>query len=258
MSADIAVLRNARQAGQRLPRLEDRRHLAGRGNFVADVRLTGLRDVAFLRSQVAHGDLDGVELTDGIDADAVWTAERLAPFVLPMRAMLKRPNYNGADFPIFATDRVRYVGELIAAVIADTRGLAEDMVEQLVPNIRARQAIIDPTASLDPDAPRLHDSWADNVYMRNARTIGQFDAAVARADVVVTRDLTMARVAALPLETRGCVASYDRGSRILTVYLSTQRPHLIRTMLSEQLVGIEEGQILRHRSGCRRRLWRQE
>jgi carbon-monoxide dehydrogenase large subunit len=243
VSTDIAVPRNARQAGQRLPRLEDRRHLAGQGNFVADVRLSGLRDVAFLRSQVAHGDLDGVELTDGVDAGAVWTAERLAPFVLPMRAMLKRPNYNGADFPVLATDRVRYVGELIAAVIADTRGLAEDMVEQLVPNIRARQAIIDPTASLDPDAPRLHDAWADNVYMRNARTIGDFDAAVARADVVVTRDLTMARIAALPLETRGCVASYDRGTRILTIHLSTQRPHLIRTMLAEQLTGIEEGQI---------------
>src|SRR6202042_1539741 len=105
--------------------------------------------------------------------------------------------------------------------------------------IRARRAIIDPTASLDPDAPRLHDAWADNVYMRNARTIGDFDAAVVRADVVVTRDLTMARIAALPLETRGCVASYDRGTRILTIHLSTQRPHLIRTMLAQQLTGIE-------------------
>ena len=239
----VLPLHNARQVGQRLPRLEDRRHLAGRGNFVADVRLPGLRDVAFLRSQVAHGDLNGVQLMDGVDSDAVWIAERIAPLVLPMRAMLKRPNYQQADFPIFATDRVRYVGELIAAVIADTRGLAEDMAERIAPNIVPRPAIIDPAASLADDAPRLHDAWPDNVYMRNARTIGDFDAAVARAEVVVTRDLTMARIAALPLETRGCVASYDRGTRILTLYLSTQRPHLIRTMLAEQLTAIEEGQI---------------
>jgi carbon-monoxide dehydrogenase large subunit len=243
MSVNAFPLHNARQVGQRLPRLEDRRHLAGRGNFVADVRLPGLRDVAFLRSQVAHGDLNGVELIDGIDADAVWTSERLGPFVRPMRAMLKRPNYQQADFPILATDRVRYVGELIAAIVADTRGLAEDMAEHVVPTISPRPAVVDPMAALADGAPRLHDAWADNVYMRNARTIGDFDAAVARADVVVTRDLTMARIAALPLETRGCVASYDHGARILTVYLSTQRPHLIRTMLSEQLTGIEEGQI---------------
>src|SRR5258708_3466506 len=138
VSTDSAVPRNARQVGQRLPRLEDRRHLAGRGNFVADVRLPGMRDVAFLRSQVAHGDLDGVALTDGIEADAVWTAERLAPVVHPVHAMLKRPNYRGADFPIFATDRVRYVGALIAAVISYSRALAADTARHLVPNIDAR------------------------------------------------------------------------------------------------------------------------
>jgi carbon-monoxide dehydrogenase large subunit len=235
--------RNTRQVGRPVTRLEDRRHLAGRGAFVADVRLQGLRDVAFLRSQVAHGDLRGVSIADDVDAGAVWTAERIAPLVRPMRATLKRPNYRVADFPILATDRVRYVGELIAAVVADTRAIAEDVAERLQADIELRPAVVDPLASLAPDSPRLHDSWPDNVYMRSARTIGDFDAAVARADVVVTRDLTMARIAALPLETRGCVASYDRGARALTVYLSTQRPHLIRTMLAEQLTEIEESRI---------------
>jgi len=243
VSIETPTARNTRQVGRPVTRLEDRRHLAGRGTFVADVRLPGLRDVAFLRSQVAHGDLRGVSIADGVDASAIWTAERLAPLVRPMRAILKRPNYRVADFPILASDRVRYVGELIAAVVADSRAVAEDVAEQLLADVELRPAVVDPLASLAADSPRLHDSWPDNVYMRNARTIGDFDAAVAQADVVVTRDLTMARIAALPLETRGCVASYDRGVRALTVYLSTQRPHLIRTMLAEQLTEIEESRI---------------
>jgi aerobic carbon-monoxide dehydrogenase large subunit len=243
VSLEIQTSRNTRQVGRPVTRLEDRRHLAGRGSFVADVRLPGLRDVAFLRSQVAHGDLRGVSLADGVDAGAVWTAERLAPLVRPMRATLKRPNYRVADFPVLATDRVRYVGEMIAAVVADTRAVAEDIAEQLLPDIGLRDAVVDPLASLAPDAPRLHALWPDNVYMHNGRTIGDFDAAVAQADVVVTRDLAMARVGALPLETRGCVASYDRGARTLTLYLSTQRPHLIRTMLAEQLTEIDESRI---------------
>ncbi|WP_454651215.1 xanthine dehydrogenase family protein molybdopterin-binding subunit [Bradyrhizobium liaoningense] len=243
MNSLAEIVRNTRQVGEPLTRLEDRRHLSGRGKFVADVRLPGLRDVAFLRSQIAHGDLLGVGIPEGVDADAVWNAERLAPFVRPMRAALKRPNYRVADFPVLATDRVRYVGELIAAVIADTRALAEDMVERLEPNIRQREAIVDPLAALAGQSNLLHDEWPDNVFMRNGRTIGDFDAAVARAEVSVSREFTMARIGALPLETRGCVASYDRGSQTLTVYLSTQRPHLIRTMLAEQLTGIEEGRI---------------
>jgi carbon-monoxide dehydrogenase large subunit len=243
MNRPAVITRNTRQVGQPLTRLEDRRHLAGCGKFVADVRLPGLREVAFLRSQIAHGDLLGVGIPNDVDADAVWDAGRLAPFVHPMRAALKRPNYRVADFSVLATDRVRYVGELIAAVVADNRAKAEDIVEKLEPNIRQREAIIDPLAALTTQTIRLHDEWPDNVYMRNGRTIGDFDAAVARADISVSREFTMARIGALPLETRGCVASYDRSSRILTLHLSTQRPHLIRTMLAEQLNGIEEGQI---------------
>lgn len=239
--------RNATQVGQPLPRLEDRRHLMGQGGFVADIRLPGMRDVAFLRSPVAHGLLRPLSVPQGFDAGALWTAERLRGRVRPIRAVLNRPAFRPSDHPILAEGSVRHVGEMIAALVAPDRARAEDMAEALHPDIEPLPVLSDPEAALAPNAPVLHPGWPDNVYMTMSRTLpgseGEFEAAVAAADVHVTRRLTMARVAPLPLEPRGCVAQFDRGTGVLTLWLSTQRPHLIRTMLAEQLEGIEERDI---------------
>jgi carbon-monoxide dehydrogenase large subunit len=202
-----------------------------------------MRDIAFVRSPVAHGDLKSIAIAQGLEYDAVWTAERLKDRVRPIRAALNRPGFRVADQPVLASGRVRYVGEMIAAVVADNRAVAEDLLSSVQSDIDSRDAVLDPEQALRPDAPLLHEEWPSNAYSSSTRTIGDFEGAVARAEVVVTRDLRMARVMPLPMETRGCVASYDHGTRILTIYLSTQRPHLIRTMLAEQLVGIDESQI---------------
>ncbi|CAH1690389.1 Ald_Xan_dh_C domain-containing protein [Hyphomicrobiales bacterium] len=231
------------QIGRPVRRLEDRRHLAGQGRFVADIRLPGMRDIAFLRSNIAHGVLNGVEIPVHIDPGVVWTSKRLEGLALPMVAALRNPNYRTAPFPVLATDRVRYVGQLVAAVVAPTRAAAEDIVEQITPDIDPLDAVVDPERAILADAPRLHADWPDNVYMRSARSVGDLDAAIARADVSITRHLRMARIGAMPLETRGVVAAYDHGQKMLTIHISTQRPHLIRTMLADQLIGIDESQI---------------
>jgi carbon-monoxide dehydrogenase large subunit len=237
------LLRNAAQVGQPLPRLEDERHLAGQGRFVADVQLSGTKEVAFLRSPVAHATFLPIAVPEGVPAAAVWTAERLAELVRPIRAVLDRPAFRPSDQPVMAAGTVRHVGEIMAAVVAETRAVAEDLAETLQPDFSPLPVVSDPEAALSPGAAVLHPGWTDNVYMTMARTIGPFEENVSKAEVHVTRRLTMARIAALPLETRGCVASYDHGSRVLTLYLSAQRPHLIRTMLAEQLTGIEERDI---------------
>ncbi len=237
------ALRNSTQVGQPLTRLEDRRHLAGQGGFVADIRLTGMRDVAFLRSAVAHARLGAIAVPEDAPPGAIWTAAQFAGLVRPIRAVLDRPAYRPSDQPVIAEGTVRHVGEIIAAAIADTRALAEDLAERIEPDFDMLPAITDPEQALSPEAAPLHPGWADNVYMTMGRTIGEYDAMVARADVHVTRHLRMERIGAMPLETRGCVADFDRGSGVLTLWLATQRPHLIRTMLAEQLVGIAERDI---------------
>lgn len=242
-SVNETALRNSAQVGRPLTRLEDRRHLAGQGGFVADVRLPGTRDVAFLRSAVAHARLGGIAVPPDAPHGSVWTAEHFAGLVRPIRAVLDRPAYRPSDQPVIAEGTVRHVGEIVAAAIADTRALAEDLAERIEPDFEMLPAISDPEQALLPSTAPLHPGWTDNVYMTMGRTIGEFDAMVARADVHVTRHLRTERIGAMPLETRGCVADFDRGSGVLTVWLSTQRPHLIRTMLAEQLTDIEERDI---------------
>ena len=237
------LLRNAAQVGQPLTRLEDERHLAGQGRFVADIRLPGMKDVAFLRSPVAHATFAPIAVPGDVPADAVWTAERMAGLTTPIRAVLDRPAFRHSEQPVLATGTVRHVGEIMAAVVAENRAIAEDFAERLQPEFDMLPVISDPEQALLPEMPPLHPGWTDNTYMTMGRTTGPFEENVARAEVHVSRRLTMARVGAMPLETRGCVAHYDRGQGTLTLYLSAQRPHLIRTMLAEQLPGIMERDI---------------
>lgn len=229
--------------GVPLLRVEDARHLHGRACFVADVRLPGLRDVAFLRSQVAHGRLEGIEIGAGVDAQSVWTAQRLEGRVRPLRASLLRPGFKAADQPILAEGRVRYVGELIAAVVAQDRASAEDAVGNLSAQIIELPALVSVEQALADDAPRLHEHWPDNLYSASQAVLGDYLAASARADVVVARSFKTARVLPMPMETRGCVAHFDRGTGVLTLHVSCQRPHLLRSMLAEQLTGIDESRI---------------
>jgi carbon-monoxide dehydrogenase large subunit len=226
--------------GQALPRVEDARHLRGLSRYVADIAVPGCVEVAFVRSAVAHGRLRGLALPEGTPADAVWDAQRIAPLTVPIEARLLRKEFNSAPMPLLATDRVRYVGEPIAAVTAPTRALAEDLVETCQSAIDPLPVVTDALAELDHPHPPLHDGLASNIVMRSGRSVGDEAAFSGRR---ITRRLSMARVLASPLEGRGCVAWVDASTGELVVHASHQRPHLLRTFLAEHLVGIEEADI---------------
>ena len=226
--------------GRPVPRVEDARHLKGLSRFIADIQVPGCVEVAFLRSPVAHGRLRAFELSEGISPDAVWDAARIAPLTVPIEARLMRKEFNSAPMPLLASDRVRYVGEAIAAVTAPTRAEAEDRVEAILPQIDPLPVVTDALAELDDPHPPLHDGLASNVVMRSGRTIGDASAFSGRS---VTRRFSMARVLASPLEGRGCVAWVDASTGELVVHASHQRPHLLRTFLAEHLVGIAEADI---------------
>lgn len=226
--------------GQSLARVEDNRHLRGVSRFIADISMPGCVEVAFLRSSVANGRLRGVVVPDQVPAEAVWLATRIAPLTVPIEAKLYRKEFQSAPMPLLAVDRVRYVGEAIAAVTAATRGEAEDLVEALSPDIEPMPVVVDVLAELDEPSVPLHEELASNVVMRSGRTIGDETAFAGRS---VTRRFSMARVLASPLEGRGCVAWIDAATGELVVHVSHQRPHLLRTFLAEHLVGISEADI---------------
>ncbi|WP_406135909.1 xanthine dehydrogenase family protein molybdopterin-binding subunit [Streptomyces sp. NBC_01089] len=241
MSTEKAVSARRNGVGARAARREDSRHLAGRGCFVADMRLPGLREVAFVRSQAAHGRLRAVTVP-GADREAVWTAARLAPFAEPLTATSTLDGFRAAPLPNLAADKVRYVGEPIALAIAASRAEAEDVAGRVGVDIEPLPAVVGFDSALAPDAPTVHDDWPDNIYATTSGEVGDVDAAAREAAVSVTREYTMHRQAVVPLETRGVMAQYNRSADELTVWSSTQTPHMIRDMIALQL-GMEARRV---------------
>ncbi len=231
-----------RGVGARLPRNEDRRHLHGRGHFVADVQLPGLRDVAFVRSPRAHGKITGIETESLPKGGVVITAQDLAHAVRPIVANVNNPNFRSSEYPVLARDVVRFVGEPIAMVVADDRARAEDLAESVAVDIDPLPAVVDSIEALQPDSPLVHDAWPDNRFLEVVREFGDVDRAAAEADVHVTRTFRLGRHAPMPLETRGCVAYLDHRTDQLVLYSSTQFPHVVKSMLAE-LLGMQERRI---------------
>jgi carbon-monoxide dehydrogenase large subunit len=229
-----------RVIGQPVARVEDARHLQGLSSFIADLTVPHCREVAFLRSPMAFGNLRGVRVPAHAPPGSVWTSAEIGPLTVPIEARLLRKEFNAAPIPLLAEGRVRFVGEAVAAVSAASRAAAEDLVEELEAEIEPLQPVLDAWQEAERGTTPLHEGLASNVVMRFGRTIGDEAAFRGRS---VTRRLSMARVLASPLEGRGCLCRIDPATGELVVHASHQRPHLLRSFLSEHLRGICEADI---------------
>ena len=226
--------------GASLARKEDARFMTGRGQFVGDIRLPGMLDVAFVRSPVAHGLLGDIVKPDGA-ADSVFTMDDLTG-VLPICAVTTLEGFKPSDQWPLARGKVRQVGEMIAMCVAATRALAEDLVAQVDVQIDDLPAVVDMLQARGSVPPALvHDEWGDNVFLQT-RVGGGIDAIKASAPIVVRRHLRTARQSMAPLEGRGVVCHWDSRLDQLVMYSSAQMPHINRAGLSECL-GIDQASI---------------
>jgi carbon-monoxide dehydrogenase large subunit len=232
---------NGEGIGARLPRKEDDRYMRGRGRYVADFRLPGMLEVAFLRSPQAHARIRTVSIPPAA-RDRVFIAEDLArDGVVPIRADTTLPGFKSSLQPILATDKVRHVGEPIAMCIAGTRAEAEDLAAAVEVDFEELPAVVDMLAARAPVSPLVHEHWGDNLFLTTEIDI-DFEAAVSKAAASVTKELRTARQVMSPLEGRGVVAEWDSRVDQLVLISSTQQPHIVRSGLAECL-GIEEGRI---------------
>lgn len=229
----------AKGVGARLRRKEDRRFLRGVGRYIGDFRLDRMRDVAFVRSPVAHGRIVGVEIPDQFRS-SVFVAKDLAG-VRPIRAVSPLPGFKVSEQPPLVADKVRQVGELIAMCVADTRAEAEDMAAAVTVDIDALPAVVDMVKAREPGSPLVHENWGDNDYIEVAFG-GDIAAAASTATIRVTRELRTARQCMAPIEGRGFIAEWDSRLDQLILHAATQFPHVVRTGLAECL-GLAEGQI---------------
>jgi len=240
----------ARWLGERVPRLEDTKLLTGRALFTDDVDLPGMLHAAFLRSDDAHGvlrsvDVEAARRRPGVVA--VWTAADLGEYWKPGPALVPPPPiaglvFNSATQVPLAREKVRHVGEPLALVVAVSRYVAEDALDDIVVDVEPLPAVTDLEAALAPGAPLVHEALGGNVAARARQTKGDYAAARGRAHKVIARRFRYDRGAAAAIENRGVVAAWDAKTEELTVWDTTQAPIPIRNGLAAML-GLGESQV---------------
>ena len=233
--------------GARIRRREDPRLITGRATYVDDVRQVGTVYAAFVRSPYGHAKLTGIDtsaLKDDPHVIAVYTGEDLhhahglkssLPVAHKMADLKTPPHY------ILALDEVRFVGEPIAVVVADSPYTARDAAENIVVEYDELPAVIDMEKAA-AGAPFVHESLGTNVAYTFPFAAGDVNKAFAEADVTIKQRIVNQRVAPVPIEPRSMVANYDAGMQQLTIYSATQIPHLLRTQLAVVL-GLPENKI---------------
>jgi carbon-monoxide dehydrogenase large subunit len=225
--------------GASLPRKEDERYLLGHGMFIADIRMPGLQDVAFVRSPVAHGRVRGINTPQNA-APHVFTLADIGPLNI-LEAGPELTAHRHSPYPALADERVRYVGQTIAACVQPTRAQAEDLAARVSVDIEELPPVVDAVAAMRPGSPRLFETWPDNAYI--STTVSEGDpSALASAPLRLRRQLRMNRQATVSLECRGVLAYWDHRLNELVVYLSTQGGQVKRLALS-QILGLPEHQV---------------
>jgi carbon-monoxide dehydrogenase large subunit len=229
----------ARAIGASVKRVEDPRILTGRGRYVDDVVLPGMLHAAFFRSQVPHGRLRSLDASEARRLPgvvAVYTGDDIQRLTTATQAgaasgMNQMPGLKVPMVYALATDKVRYVGDPIALVVAESRYIAEDALELIVEDIEMLEAVVTYDDALNPEKPPLFDELGDNVNLKSEMGFGDVDAAFAKADRVIRADIHVHRHQPVPMECRGTIASWDADAEQLTIHTSTQSPHMFRMVL---------------------------
>lgn len=231
-----------RGVGASVRRKEDARLLEGRGRFIGDMRFPGQLEAAFLRSPIAHGRIKAIHIPTHLEGRAFTHADMVG--VKDILARTGLPGFRVSAQPSLASDKVRFVGEPIVMVLADTRAEAEDLLEEITVAFEELPANSDMLRAVEPGAALIHEDWPENVFLVSAAE-KNFEARRAELDaapIKVTRRVRTSRQCMAPLEGKGCIAVYERHIEQLALWTSTQMPHIVRSGLAECL-GMELRQI---------------
>jgi carbon-monoxide dehydrogenase large subunit len=231
----------AKHFGARITRLEDPALLTGQGRFVDDVNLPGVLHAAFLRSPHAHARIRSIDTTAARAMPGVHAAftandmpSRVATGQIPM--LVPNPAIRTPRTQIaLARDEVCYVGQTIAVVVADTRYLAEDAAAAIEIDYEPLPAVSDARDAVQPDAPPVHSDLTANIAAVVPMSYGDVDAAFKNAPHVFEEAMHLHRGAAMTLEGRAVLANHDPVADVLTVWSSTQTPHLCRSSIADML-----------------------
>jgi carbon-monoxide dehydrogenase large subunit len=221
--------------GARIHRKEDRTILTGAGRYVDDVNERGMLHCHFLRSTVAHGRITSIDVEAARRLEGVvrvFTGADMSAITEDLSFAQPIPGLNSPSYPAIAHDVVRYVGEPVAMVVAESRYVAEDAAGLIEVEYDVLDVVASTTAGLAEGAPQLFPDVPGNVVHADEQLFGDIEAAFAQADHVVTDRIDQHRWAPVPMECRGGVATFDRATGQLTYEASTQTTHTLRFLLA--------------------------
>lgn len=235
--------------GAPVKRNEDRKLLTGQALFIDDVELPDMLHAAFLRSQVAHARIKGIDVSQALKRPgvaAVYTANDLGAYWKPGPLLVPPPPIEGSIFnertqvPL-AKDKVRHVGEPLAVVVADSRYIAEDALDDIVVDLEILPAVVDCEDALKT-ATYVHDDLGSNISAHVRQTKGDYRRAAANAQLILKRRFLYEHGISSPIETRGVVAQWNVRGAQMTVWDTTQAPVFVRNGLAAML-GLGERQV---------------
>jgi aerobic carbon-monoxide dehydrogenase large subunit len=230
--------------GKRIRRKEDPRLITGAATYVDDIKLPGMHYATIVRSPHAAANIRSINTKAALaikGVAAVFTGKDVEG-VGPVPCGAALPGLRVPHHTILATDRVYLVGHPVAVVVATDRYIAQDAADAVEIDYDVLPAVADPEKALEPGAPPVHPQWPDNTAFTFHQEGGEVDQAFADADVIVKQRITSQRLIPMSVETRGVVADWRGGKHSLTLYTSTQVPHLVRTLVAAQL-GLDEHRV---------------
>ncbi|KAB2662499.1 xanthine dehydrogenase family protein molybdopterin-binding subunit [Brucella tritici] len=233
--SDHSVELRPKLVGKRVKRTEDPRLLTGVGKYVDDMALDGMVHVALRRSDQPHAKILNIDIGDAFSVPgvvAIYDASDLEGEIKPAIPTSRMPGYYATPIWPLARDKVRYVGEPVVAVVAESRYAAEDALEHITIDYEPLPFAIRQVDAVKDDAPLLHDEAGTNTIIRREFKRGDVDEAFKEAAVTVRGRFRMTRKTAVAMENRSYLAEWENRKQSLTLYTSSNIPGVIRDVLS--------------------------
>ena len=230
--------------GKSAARREDAPLIRGKGRYIADITPPGVVHMAILRSPCPHALINSIDTSAAAALDGVHLVLTAADLegIGAFPTIWRLPGQKHSDTPALASDKVRYVGEPVAAVVADTRYIAEDALGLVDVDYDILDHVVDTEKAIEAGAPVINEVWGDNVVVDHIfpginalGEEGDVEGAFAEADHVVSGKFRIGRYSGIPLETRGLVGIWDELAQRLTLHSESQVASLLRTELAAAL-----------------------
>ena len=238
--------------GQRVKRREDPRLIQGRATYVDDIKIAGMQHLAFKRSDIAHGRIRSIETSAALAMDgveAIYTGAQIAELVPPMPVGTPWP---APEHRALAVDTVRYAGEPVAVVVARDRYVARDAADAIVVSYDPLPVVVDPELAMTGQPTVIYPGFANNLALAgvpggtgvsgNTVDNSAIDKAFAQADVVISQRMVNHRLVPNAIEPRGVVAHFEPGKGTMTIWSSTQNPHVLRSIIAA-MNGLGQDQV---------------